>query len=203
MNIREAIARLNEVADQLPTGLDTELRVHICNGSDKPGMVTPSIEVDFMVEQHRDTGKVAGSYAIVQGHPHRDPNPEGSTLRPVTMDADDVLQKWAEEYTGGTTSRDSTTGWELVSDPATGKIFVVVKQTGGRKVRLEVGEGGKIRYRPGSAEAIAAGCTCDPVKNRNGEGAGIHDDHLRFITRNGCPVHELVDQPDEGRGGAT
>src|SRR5688500_2793220 len=124
MNIREAIARLNEVAAQLPRGLDTELRIHICNGSDKPGVMTPSIEVDFMVEQHTDTGKVTGSYAIVQGHPHRDPDPMGSMLRPVTMDADDVLQKWTEEFAAGGPSRDPMAGVEFFRDPESGKVFV-------------------------------------------------------------------------------
>ncbi|MGH3940142.1 MAG: hypothetical protein ACRDTG_16215 [Pseudonocardiaceae bacterium] len=46
--------------------------------------MTPSIEVDTMWTQNKDTFAVSGSFAIVQGHPHRDER--DSTTRPVTSE---------------------------------------------------------------------------------------------------------------------
>jgi hypothetical protein len=77
MNIRETIARLNEVAAQLPAGLDSELHVRVCDELDEPGVL-----VD-----------VAGGVAVVRGQLHRD----------ALVDADDALQRWAGEARGGAT----------------------------------------------------------------------------------------------------
>jgi len=43
---------------------------------------------------------------------------------------------------------------------------------------------------PGSAEAIAKGCTCDPAKNRNGKGRLTASGYL-FSPDWKCPVHGL------------
>lgn len=97
MNIREVIERLHEVAAQLPEGLDSEGRVHICNGSG-PGLMTSSIEVDTMWIQNTETLAVSDCFAIVQGHPHRDES--DSTVRPATAEIDDLVEKWAADLRG-------------------------------------------------------------------------------------------------------
>ena len=68
MNIREVIEKLQEMATRLPDGLDSEVRIAICNAQD-PGLVTPSIEVDTMATVDRKTSAVKESFAIVQGTP--------------------------------------------------------------------------------------------------------------------------------------
>ena len=42
MNIRDVINKLQEVATQLPDGLDSEVRIHICNQG-ASGLVTPAL----------------------------------------------------------------------------------------------------------------------------------------------------------------
>ena len=40
---------------------------------------------------------------------------------------------------------------------------------------------------PGSAEAVARGCICDPGKND--EGRGARNDELQFLVDKRCPLH--------------
>lgn len=94
MNVRDAIELMTAKAAQLPAGLDSDLRVAVCNGSED-GFVTPSVEIDTMFEFDQESLVVSEAFLIVQGHPHRDVKP--SNLRPVTSQADEFLEKWAAE----------------------------------------------------------------------------------------------------------
>jgi hypothetical protein len=43
---------------------------------------------------------------------------------------------------------------------------------------------------PGSAEAVAAGCTCAVLDNCRGAGAYVREDgSLEFWITQGCPIH--------------
>lgn len=198
MNIREVIERLDQVAAELPAGLDSEVRVHICNGHDAPGFMTPSIEVDMMWVQDERTLEAKDSFAIIQGHPHLDEDVEGSTTRPLTMNVDDVVQQWAAEQAGDVSPavgrRDRTADLDFVVDPDTGTRFVVLHRPGQTSIKLELGDDGTIRYSPGAADSVAAGCTCDPGRNNQGVG-GLRDDSRVFIIKDGCPLHEQIDPP--------
>jgi hypothetical protein len=46
---------------------------------------------------------------------------------------------------------------------------------------------------PGSPEALAAGCLCDPVANRDGEGASDAVPGLWFVFNQTCPLHGAGD----------
>ena len=47
-----------------------------------------------------------------------------------------------------------------------------------------------MRLDPGSPEAIREGCRCSPVKNRNGEGAGVNGRGEKlFIPHLACGLH--------------
>jgi hypothetical protein len=83
---------------------------------------------------------------------------------------------------------------DYTTDPGTGVRYVLIPTGGGARVRLELSAGGAIRYRPGAADAVAAGCTCDPAKNNAGAG-GLHDDHHVFIFRKDCPLHPEIGPP--------
>ena len=80
LKIRELIQRLTEVAEELPDGVDSGVRVHLCRGHDEPGEITTKVTVDS-----------DGRRALVQGHPHL---PDGNTeARPVTLGVDDELAR--------------------------------------------------------------------------------------------------------------
>jgi hypothetical protein len=97
MNIREVIEKLQEMASRLPNGLDSEVQVHICNQGE-PGVMTPFIDVDTMWTYHEKTGALAGGFAIVQGHPHRDVG--NSATMSITAEIDDLAQQWAADLRG-------------------------------------------------------------------------------------------------------
>jgi len=42
--------------------------------------------------------------------------------------------------------------------------------------------------RPGSPEAIAIGCTCNPIRNKHGEGIK-RGGRLSFLCDEACPIH--------------
>lgn len=93
MNLREVIDALTARAAELPAGLDTEVRVSMCDGVDNE--ITRSILVDHMAEVSQDDFKIHDLYVIVQGHPHRDEHAQ--KLHGVMHDADDYLRRWAAE----------------------------------------------------------------------------------------------------------
>jgi hypothetical protein len=62
----------------------------------------------------------------------------------------------------------------------------------GEGFRIPYGEGGR-PILPGSPEAVAAGCICDPGKNDHGRGArSSHDDHVDMVTDSRCEIHRRV-----------
>jgi hypothetical protein len=189
VKIAEVIAALEELAEQLPQGRDTAVQVHICNG-DAPAVMTPSIEVQFMQLVNTNTGEVGDTFVVVQGHPHRDAG--GGVSRPVTLDLEQTVAQWSADFAEHGRSRPEP-AFEFTTDPDTGTRFVLVQNGPGRWVRLELGDDG-FRYRPGAPDAVAAGCTCDPVKNNHGRGTP-GDDGVLFIFRQTCPVHLEVDAP--------
>ena len=72
MNIREVIEKLQEIAEDLPDGLDSEVEIHIWNGHSGPGLRTTSVEVDavWIVDDKMRFRKQA--LASIQGQLHRD-----------------------------------------------------------------------------------------------------------------------------------
>ncbi|MGH4011160.1 MAG: hypothetical protein ACRDTH_23870 [Pseudonocardiaceae bacterium] len=190
MNIREVIAKLQEMAERLPGGLDSEVRVSICNGNE-PGLETPSIGVDTCATQDEKTFAVMETYAIVQGHPHRDERTRA--LTPVTAQADDILEKWtADQQDGGMglTPMRSLEGEEYLLLPFSDGTFI--------KFLLIAG----IPMLPGAPEAVAAGCACDPDRNNYGRGYKRGDD-VQLVVKDDCPVHLKVEgpvDPDSGWG---
>jgi hypothetical protein len=49
----------------------------------------------------------------------------------------------------------------------------------------------KPMYNPGSADAVACGCTCDLIKNDFGRGK-LDPDGVAFHCDETCPVHGLL-----------
>jgi hypothetical protein len=47
-------------------------------------------------------------------------------------------------------------------------------------------------HTPGSPEAIAKGCTCNPIMNRGGQGTLSESGQLAFMPNNDCPLHGLA-----------
>jgi len=47
-------------------------------------------------------------------------------------------------------------------------------------------------HTPGSPEAIAQGCTCDPVANNGGLGSARSSGRFVFMPDNDCPLRELA-----------
>jgi hypothetical protein len=47
-------------------------------------------------------------------------------------------------------------------------------------------------HTPGSPEAIAEGCTCDPVINSHGRGTLSSSGQVAFMPNNDCPLHGLA-----------
>lgn len=200
MNIREVIERLQQVAAELPAGLESEVRIHICNGHDTPGVMTASVQVDPVWVQHERTLEVKDSWAVVQGHPHLDEDTEGSTTRPLTMGLDEVVQQWAADLVGDaprSVGNGRARDLDIVVDPDTGARFVVVHRPGQKSIKMELDDDGKIRYEPGAAHAVTEGCICDPGRNNRGSGAAIRDDDSVYIVKDGCPLHEWIDPPVE------
>jgi hypothetical protein len=82
VNIREAIEQLTAVAEELPDGLESQVKVHLCHGDHAEGVITAQVEV-----------YEAGGFAAVRGHPHLD---EGNTVvRPLLMGVDAELARIA------------------------------------------------------------------------------------------------------------
>lgn len=187
MNIRGVIEKLQEMAERLPDGLDSEVQVHICN-QDEPGVMTPSIEVDTMWTYNQKTGALTGGFAIVQGHPHRDQG--GSTTKPVTAEIDDLVERWAADLRGiqaGAGSQMAT-----MTSPE-GEKYLLVPSSDGKFVKLALADGA-LRYPPGSPQAVEAGCLCDPERNNFGRGRW-GGDAVQMVIKDGCPLHPKIEGP--------
>ena len=184
MNIREVIEKLQQVAEQLPDGFDSEVRVHICNGQE-PGLMTPSIEVD--TTQNQKTLAVWGGFAIVQGHPHRD---EGSgKTAPLISEIDDLVEKWASEQQEAEGRSASPNLIRVTTDY---EDYMLLPLTDGKYAKLAFAGGRPLL--PGHPNAVKAGCICDPVRNNHGWGRR-HESGVQVVIKDGCPVHPKVTGP--------
>jgi hypothetical protein len=174
VNIREMIEQLTATADGLPEGLDTPVRVHICNGHDAPSVNTAV--ADILPEQEMDVKTMrvrpGSTRVVVTVHPHSDDT--STTSRPVTMDVDDELAR----LVAGDVERLRPAA-QL--PPGTRAVTY-----GG--MRIPFSEAGQ-PITPGSDEAITFGCLCDPVKNNRGRGADSDGEGIRFVQNKACPVH--------------
>jgi hypothetical protein len=54
---------------------------------------------------------------------------------------------------------------------------------------LAAAKGREPEHAPGSPEAIAKGCTCDPAKNTAGKGTPRPGGGVRFYASLKCPLH--------------
>jgi len=55
-----------------------------------------------------------------------------------------------------------------------------------------------IRVYPGSPDAVRAGCTCSPEKNRHGAGETFNDGaNVRTHIARGCPLHSEFRQLED------
>jgi len=61
-----------------------------------------------------------------------------------------------------------------------------------------------VACRPGSPEAVAAGCTCAAIDNGHGRGSGFRDARGRplFWITVGCPLHDTPARAARLQGGA-
>ncbi|HEY6424703.1 MAG TPA: hypothetical protein VIY28_15945 [Pseudonocardiaceae bacterium] len=96
MTVREAIEALRTAAAATPLGLDSELRVSLCDGDGIDE--SAELEIDHFARVSRATGEVHSWYVGVKGHPHRDQEQGRTTRLPgITNEADAYLKKWTEE----------------------------------------------------------------------------------------------------------
>ncbi|MGH3710537.1 MAG: hypothetical protein ACRDRQ_21075 [Pseudonocardiaceae bacterium] len=187
VNIREVIEKLHEVATRLPDGLDSEVQVHICNGTD-PGLMTPSIEVDTMWAQNQETLAVSSSFAVIQGHPHRDES--NPPTRPATAEIDDLVEKWAADQRG---VQNGAGRADLIKLRSSEGEYALLPCSDGRFVKFTLVDG-QLQYLPGAPDAVAAGCLCDPGRNNNGRGHR-RDGAVQMVIKDGCPLHPKIEGP--------
>lgn len=168
VDIRELIAHLNTAADSLPDGLNSQVLLHVCNGHDEPGVLTKMLGIAI---GEGDEGRIARRL-VIEGHPHADD--EDTVIRPATMGVDDELERL------------------VAGDVPPRPGITVVMDEDGNGVQFPYGEGG-VLLLPGSPEAVAAGCLCDPEKNNHGRGIEVPDsDRTAMVTNNDCQVHPRV-----------
>jgi hypothetical protein len=188
VNIREVIEKLQEVAGDLPDGLDSEVEIHICNGHNNPGLRTTSVEVDavWIMDDKMCIQKQA--LASIQGHPHRD---EGSgQTRPLTMEIDNVAEKWAIEQQE---AEESSASKDIIRVKTDDDEYVLVPWSEGTYVKLPYVAGRPLL--PGASNATEAGCTCDPERNNYGRGYQRNEDGVEMVVKDDCPVHLQVEGP--------
>lgn len=171
MNIRDMIERLKEVAEELPDGLDSDVRVHLCNGLGADGVITREVTVATRRRQNQATLEVKEAHAVVQGHSHLDDGE--TTVSSMMNDVDDELAR----LTGETPQFEFPPGTKVI----------VVDTGDGTGYQLPLDDDGKI-ISPGSALGIQRGCVCDSAKNNDGLGID-HGDGRYFIFKDDCPLH--------------
>lgn len=188
MNIREVIEKLQEIAEDLPDGLDSEVEIHICNGHDAPGLRTISVEVNPVWTMDQKTLTPKRSFASIQGHPHRDGS--GVQTTPIMSEIDDVVEKWTTEQqeTGG-----RSPSVDIIRVKTDDEEYVLLPWSEGTYVKLPYVAG--MPLLPGAANATEAGCTCDPERNNYGRGYRHGDDGVEMAVKDNCPVHLRVKGP--------
>jgi hypothetical protein len=168
VNVQELIDLLKQAADRLPDGIESVVVVHLHGGGDEAGTLATQVTVATGAE---DEGAAAGC-VIVEGRAHTDD--ETTVGWPVVTSVDAELARL-------------TSGDPL---PRAG-VTVAIGDTG-EGFRVPYGEGGR-PILPGSPEAVAAGCICDPEKNDHGRGVRSPDgDHVDMVTNGQCEIHRRV-----------
>lgn len=183
VNIREVIEKLQEVAADLPDGLDSEVEVHICNGHDNPGLRTTSVEVDPVWLVDGETYAPKQGRAQICGHPHRDAGSGRTT--PLTSQIDDLGDEWSAEQPA------SRNPIRVKTDD---EEYVLLPWSEGTYLRLPYVAAG-VPLLPGAPNAIEAGCTCSPERNNYGRGYRHADDGVEMTVEDDCPVHLRVSGP--------
>lgn len=168
MNIGDLIRYLEAAAEALPDGLDSEVRVHLCNGHEAPGVFTKMVGVS-----HGEPGDGKFSrWAVIEAHPHSDD--EDTVYTPMTMGVDDELARMAAG-----------------DAPPRAGITVALGDTG-EGMRLPYDQDGRVLL-PGSEGAVLEGCLCDPEKNKSGRGISVpENDSVAFVYNRACPLHVQV-----------
>ena len=164
VNVRDLIEMLNDVADDLPDGLDSTVLVH-CVGREDGDFLTDEVEVT--------AGRQGEGPHHVLLRAHRHDDGEETPDRQVTMAVHEELPR----LTAG--------------DPLPRAGLTVTIGDTGDGVRIPYGEGGRPML-PGSPEAVAAGCICDPEKNDHGRGVRTADDGLTLVADVECDIHQRV-----------
>lgn len=94
--VREFIAELTAIADQLPDGLDSVVELLICDGSNQ--QFIDNMEVLFQISLRED-GSVNPDarppQVVIRGHWHPGESP-GRVQRGLATDADEELRKLTE-----------------------------------------------------------------------------------------------------------
>jgi len=188
MNIREVINKLQEVAAQLPDGLDSEVEIHICNGHDAAGLRTTSIEVNWVSVLKEGTLLPERSVAQIQGHPHRD---EGSgQTTPIMSQIDDLVEEWATEQQD---TGDQPGSEDIIRVKTDDEEYVLLPWSEDTYLKLPYVNG--MPLLPGAPKATDAGCSCDPERNNYGRGYRHADDGVEMAVKDDCPVHLRVSGP--------
>jgi hypothetical protein len=188
VNIREVIEKLQEVAEDLPDGLDSEVEIHIWNGHSDPGLRTTSVEVGpvWIVDDKMRVRNQA--LASIQGQLHRD---EGSgQAPPLTTEIDDVVQESATEQQE---ARESSSSQEIIKVKTADEEYVLLPWSEATYVKLPYVAG--MPLLPGARHAIEAGCICDPERNNYGRGYQRTEDGVEMVVEDDCPVHLRVEGP--------
>lgn len=95
MNIRETVARLNALADRLPSGQHTEIQIWSCDGSSIDTCRVFDVAEATVVD---GSGNVDEYFAVIKAHPHDDP--QAARLPAATEGADEQLRRWTDEQRG-------------------------------------------------------------------------------------------------------
>lgn len=88
---------MTAVAGRLPQGLNTDVRVVMCDGDRIE--VARAVEIDHMATISQAGDTVEDLFAIVKGHPHLEEEP--LRARGVSHDADKYLQQWSDDEASG------------------------------------------------------------------------------------------------------
>jgi len=188
VNIREVIEKLQEVAEDLPDGLDSEVEIHIWNGHSGPGLRTTSVKVDavWIVDEKMRFRKRA--LASIQGQLHRD---EDSGQAPsLTVEIDDFVE---ESATDQQEAGESSASKEIIRVKTADEEYALLPWSEGTYVKLPYVAG--MPLLPGAPNATKAGCTCDPERNNHGRGYQRNEGGVEMAVDNDCPVHLRVEGP--------
>lgn len=165
MIIGELIDALTAAADRLPAGMEAEVQIHLCRGSDRFSIITREVTIDD-----------DGPGLLIQGHPHLDT--EGTVRRPLTADLDSELAKMVADP---------------VAQPEPAPAYAMVSLGARTKYRIPMRATGKILV-PGELEALRVGCLCDPERNEAARAlSALDNNRVPLVIHDECPVHQTVE----------